>query len=193
MADSAGAAANDIDGMIAQIGASNVDIGKQLNNVKSGKGANPKKSGGGNKASEPDWMDPVEDKPDVYHDVNIELKLISSQLDKIQSQTNKLFGKKLIDNLNDQLNLLNKQIDTTNVKLDIARSEVTRLQDELKGKGVSFNSDGTIANYAAAYNAQLAALNQVIANYDSMTKEQQDAYKKTVENAKEDFENFKKI
>ena len=192
LADSAGAAANDIDGMIAQIGASNVDIGKQLNNVKSGKGANPKKSGGGSKASEPDKMDTLEDKPDVYHDVNVQLELISKNLDKVQSQTSKLFGKNLIDNLNKQLNLLNKQIDTSNEKIRIARGEASRLQQELGTKGVAFNSDGTIANYANAYNAQLAYVNSIIANYNSMTKEQQEAYKETVEQAKKDFEDFKK-
>lgn len=193
LADSAGAAANDIDGMIAQIGASNVDIGNQLGNIKSGKGANPKKSGGGgSKASEPDKMETLEDKPDVYHDVNIQLELISKNLDKIQSQADKLFGQNLIDNLNEQLNLLNEQIDTSNKKINIARGEAARLKNELSGQGVTFNADGTIANYANAYNAQLAYVNSIIANYNSMTKEQQDAYKDTVEQAKKDFEDFKK-
>lgn len=193
LADSAGAAANDIDGMIAQIGASNVDIGNQLGNIKSGKGANPKKSGGGgSKASEPDKMETLEDKPDIYHDVNIQLELISKNLDKIQSQADKLFGQNLIDNLNEQLNLLNEQIDTSNKKIDIARGEAARLKNELSGQGVTFNADGTIANYANAYNAQLAYVNSIIANYNSMTKEQQDAYKDTVEQAKKDFEDFKK-
>lgn len=188
----AGRGANDIEGMIAQIGARSIETGKSLSNIAKGKGANPKESGGGSKASEPDKMDTLEDKPDVYHDVNVQLELISKNLDKVQSQTSKLFGKNLIDNLNKQLNLLNKQIDTSNEKIRIARGEASRLQQELGTKGVAFNSDGTIANYANAYNAQLAYVNSIIANYNSMTKEQQEAYKDTVEQAKKDFEDFKK-
>ena len=188
LADSAGAAANDIDGMIAQIGASNVEIGHNLGNIKSGKGSGD--SGGSSKEKEPDQMDYVEGDIDRYHDVNIELEQISTTLDRLQKQQDKLFGQNLIDNLDKQLQSLNDQIDTTNEKIAIARGELSELRGELAQKGVSFNADGTIANYASAYQSQLNYVNSLIAQYNSMSAEAQEGFKEVVEQAQEDFDTF---
>ena len=165
------------------------------NNASKGKTGNSggRKSGGGgggSKAKEPDKMDPLEKEIDRYHDVNVQLELISNDLDKLEKQKDKLFGKDLITNLNKRLKLLDKQIDTTNEKRQIARGEIQELQDKLSGKGVSFNTDGTIANYAAAYASQLNYVNSLIARYNSMSAEAQEGFKDTVEQAKEDFDKF---
>lgn len=163
------------------------------NNAKKGKTGGSGKSGGGgggSKAKEPDKMDPLEKEIDRYHDVNVQLELISNDLDKLEKQKDKLFGKDLITNLNKRLKLLDKQIDTTNEKIKIARGETQELQDKLRGKGVSFNTDGTIANYAAAYASQLNYVNSLIARYNSMSAEAQEGFKDSVEQAKEDFDKF---
>ena len=163
------------------------------NNAKKGKTGGSGKSGGGgggSKAKEPDKMDPLEKEIDRYHDVNVQLELISNDLDKLEKQKDKLFGKDLITNLNKRLKLLDKQIDTTNEKIKIARGETQELQDKLRGRGVSFNVDGTIANYAAAYASQLNYVNSLIARYNSMSAEAQEGFKDTVEQAKEDFDKF---
>ncbi len=146
--------------------------------------------GGGGSAKEPDTMDPVEKEKDRYHDVDIQLKQIQTDLDKLDKQRKKLFGKDLIANLNKRLDLLNKQIDTTNEKIKIARGETQELQDKLRGKGVSFNADGTIANYAQAYASQLNYVNGLINQYNNMSAEAQEGFKDTVEQAKEDFDKF---
>lgn len=157
-------------------------------------GGSPGKSSGGKKGGgstkKPNTEKPVEDKKDRYHDINIVLKQISTELDKLQKQEDKLLGTKLIDNLNKQLVLLNKQIDASNAKIAIARGEMSELQAKLSSKGVQFNADGTIANYAAAYTAQLNYVNGIISNYNSMSAEAQESYKETVEKAKEDFNKF---
>lgn len=189
-ATSARAQANDIEGMIAQIGARSIEAGKGLSNVASGKGANPKK-GSSKKEKDPDIMDNVEDKTDPYHDVNIQLELIDANLKKLQSQQDKFFGTKLIDNYNKQLTQLNKKIDTTKEKLAIANGEKAKLASELTSKGATFNADGTIANYEQLYMNQLAAVNSVIDHYNSLSAEAQEGYKDTVEAAKKDFEKFK--
>ena len=163
------------------------------NNARKGKTSGGGKSGGGgggSKAKEPDKMDPLEKEIDRYHDVNIQLELISNDLDKLEKQKDKLFGKDLITNLNKRLKLLDKQIDTTNEKIKIARGETQELQDKLRGKGVSFDADGTISNYAAAYASQLNYVNSLIARYNSMSAEAQEGFKDTVEQAKEDFDKF---
>lgn len=186
LADSAGASANDIEGMIAQIGASNVEIGANLGSIRSGKGS----KGSSESAKDPDLMDYLEDEKDRYHDIDIILQQISTDLDILQKQQDKLFGQDLIDNLNEQLALLDDQIDATNEKINIANQEVSELRSNLANRGVTFNADGTIANYASAYQAQLAYVNSLIAQYNSMSAEAQEGFKDTVEKAQEDFETF---
>lgn len=158
-----------------------------------GKSPGSGSGGGGSKGSEPkepDKQEQIEGDKDRYHDVNIELEQIQTNLDRLEKQQDKLFGQDLIDNLNKQLKELNNQIDTTNEKLVIARGELSELRAELAQKGVSFNEDGTIANYSAAYDAQLNYANGIINKYNSMSAEAQETYKETVDKAKEDFDKF---
>ena len=194
LADSSGKAANDIEGMMAQIGASNIEIADKLGNIRSGKGANPKEGSGkkGGSEKEPDYMEGLKDEKDIYHDINIVLSQISTELDKLDKQRKKLFGQDLIDNLNKQLGFLNKQIDATGEKINIARGEASLLKTQLLAAGVSFNPDGTISNYAQAYNSQLNYVNSLIAQYDNMSAEAQEGFKDTVEQAKKDFDTFVK-
>ena len=148
--------------------------------------------GGGSKPKEPDKQDALEDEKDPYHDIDIRIKQISTDLEKLNKQQSKFFGQKLINNLNKQWDLLNSQIDASKTKISIAKDEMGKLQGKLGEKGVSFNADGTIANYAQAYDAQLNYVNSIISKYNSMSAEEQEKYKETVEKAKEDFEKFKK-
>ena len=184
LADSSGAAANDIEGMIAGIGAYNIESLSGLNNIKKGKGSKD-----GSK-KDPDLKDNLEDEKDIYHDINIILKQISTELDRLQTQEKKLVGQDLIDNLNEQWGRLQDTIDATNEKIKIARGEMSRLQGELGAKGVTFNPDGTIANYAAAYDQQLATVNAVINHYNSLSADAQEGYKDTVEQAEKNWEEF---
>ena len=160
---------------------------------KLGSGGKGKKGGGGGSGGstkDPDKMDPLEKEADRYHDVDVQLDLIDKDLDKLDKQKKKLFGQDLINNLNKRLGLLNKQIDVTNEKIRIARGETQELRDKLSGKGVSFNADGTIANYAQAYASQLNYVNGLINQYNSMSAEAQEGFKDTVDKAKEDFDKF---
>lgn len=162
--------------------------GKKVGN--GGKGKSGGGGGGSSKAKEPDVLEPIEKEADRYHDVNVQLELIDKDLDKLDKQKKKLFGQDLINNLNKRLGLLNKQIDVTNEKIKIARGETQELQDKLANKGVAFNADGTIANYAEAYAAQLNYVNSLIAQYNNMGAEAQEGFKDTIDKAKEDFETF---
>lgn len=152
-----------------------------------------KSGGGGSKGSEPkepDRQERVESDKDRYHDVNIELEQIQTNLDRLEKQQDKLFGQDLINNLNKQLKELNNQIDKTNDKLVIARGELSEIRAQLSQKGVTFNDDGTIANYSAAYDSQLNYVNSIIDKYNNMSAESQEAYKETMEQAQEDFDKF---
>ena len=141
-------------------------------------------------SDKPDKMDPVEATVDRYHKINTQITKVDNSLKKLQAEQEKFVGAKLIDNLNKQWELLNTQIDNYNEKLRIANGEQEELAEKLSGKGVLFNEDGTINNYVEAIRSQEAYVNSLVANYNSMSKAQQEKYKDTVEQAKKDFEQF---
>ena len=174
--------------------------GGSMNNYSSknkggGSPGGSKKSGGGGGSSqpkEPSKEEKVESEKDPYHDIDIRIKGISDSLDKLSDQQSKFFGQKLIDNLNSQYKLLEEQIDATTEKIQIARGEQARLRAELSQKGVTFNANGTISNYSAAYDAQLSYVNSLIDKYNGMSAEEQEKFKETLDKAKEDFDEFVK-
>ena len=110
----------------------------------------------------------------------------------LSKEQEKLVGTDLIDNLAKQYGLLNKEIETTAKKLEIANSEQKRLQSELSAFGITFDKDSNIANYADVYIQQQNELNAVYGRYNSMSKDAQENYESTLKAAEEKWENFKK-
>ena len=147
--------------------------------------------GGGSKPKEPDKMDKSNDEIDRYHDINIVLKQLETQFDRLGKAQEKLIGKALIDNLNQQLKILEKQKQTLAQKIELERQEAAELQGDLAKEGVKFNKDGTIANYADVLKAKENYVNSLIEKYNGMSAEEQESYKETVEKAKEDYEKLK--
>ena len=154
-----------------------------------GKSSGSGKKGGGG-SSKPSKEKPLDKKTDPYHDINIQLALTNSKLKLVQSQNDKAFGAKKIENYNNQLQLLNQKLDQTKQKMAIARKEQERLGGLLANRGARFNADGTLANYEELYKSELAKVNAMIDNYNNMSKEEQEAYKDTLDAAKEDFSKF---
>ena len=176
------------------------DTGSKAKAVKNSGGSGkkvtpPKNSGSGKKGSgsekDPDKMDALEEEADRYHEIDTDIKLIETDLDRIEKKKKKAFGADLINLLNQQLQKLDKQMDNYNKKLQIANQEQAELRSKLSGKGVSFDADGTISNYMQAFAAQQAYVNSLIAQYNSMSADAQEGFKDTVEKAQEDFEKFK--
>lgn len=153
--------------------------------------SNAKSQSGSGKDEKPDKMDPIKAEIDRYHKVNTQITKVDNSLKKLQSQQEKFVGSKLINNLNKQWELLNTQISNYNEKLRIANQEQAELANKLSNKGVQFNADGTVANYAESVKAQEAYVNSLIDKYNSMSKAQQESYKDTVEQAKKEFDEFK--
>lgn len=104
----------------------------------------------------------IENEVDLYHDVNIELNFIEKKLSKLQKLQKNLVGNELVKNLQAQ----NKQLDEQNKKLQekskIQEKDLYNQSSVLRGYGITFNSDGSIANYEQAYNFALNDLNSVI-------------------------------
>lgn len=197
LAEQAEKAENDILGMIKQneallnkmkAGYGNVAGGKDINGKTSGS-----KSGGGSKSEkQPNKIDPLKDEINRYHDIDLQLKQINTDLTKIQNQQKKLFGKDLLDNLNQQLKLLQKQKEATQEKIDIAKQQQKELRATLEKQDVQFAADGTISNYADILKQKLDAYNTLVEVYNNLDAESQKAFKDTVDAAKKEYEQFKK-
>ena len=200
LAKAAGSQINDINGMIAQIGAKGVGTAKALGNIYRGTGSGGRKSNSGSgsgssargNSSEPDTIDLLDEKIDRYHKVDIRINQLNTDLSRLQTLQDKLTGKELLNNLNKQLDILEKQRDTYHDKVQLAKQEKNELYETLKAKGVQFDgTNGTISNYATALTNQEAYVNSVIAKYNAMSADEQKTYKDVVEQAKKEYETFK--
>lgn len=140
---------------------------------------------------DPDAIEYLEDERDIYHDINIELDLLANKLDLIAEEQEKLAGKNLIDNLNQQLVILEQQVNKQREKLAMQKQEQKDMQAALKMQGVEFYDDGTVANYNEALNTHMAAVNAAITYYNSLSAEAQEAYQDQLDNIKEEYEKFK--
>lgn len=156
-----------------------------------GKGSGSGGGSGKDNKKEADHIDQLEDEADTYHDIDLEISQIETDLKRLQDRQEKLSGKDLIDNLNKQLEVLEKQKKAYQDKIELARMELGVLKEALATQGVTFASDGYISNYYSALQAKLNHTNEVIAKYNNMSATEQETFKETVEQAKEDYENFK--
>lgn len=184
----------------AKLLASQKDTNAALAGASSGLGGkSPSGSGGrgsdssAKKEEEPEILDQLEDEADLYHDIDLQIKNISEDLDRLQKQQEKLFGKDLIDNLNKQLEILEKQKEAYEDKLEIAKMEADAIKTMLSAQGVTFDEGGLIANYYSAMDAKLNYVNSIITKYNNMSAAEQETYKDTVDKAKEDYESFKSL
>ena len=158
---------------------------------KGGKGSGGK--GGSSSDAQADKIDLLQDESEVYHDIDLEIKNITRDLDALQKKQEKLTGKELIKNLQEQLDLLEKQKKAYGEKIEIAEIQSGAYKSALKQEGVTFDADGNITNYFNIMKTKLDNVNKMITKYNGMSKAEQKKYKQTVEDAKKDYENFKKI
>ena len=147
--------------------------------------------GGGGGSKKPKKEKPIESKKDRYHDVNAKLSQIDEELEDIGRDQEKLFGKDLLDALNKELEILERQRDVLKEKLDIARDEQAELRAKLALEGVTFNEDGTIANYLTIVQQKEDELNALINQYNAMSAEEQETFMEEVLGpAQEAYEEF---
>ena len=176
----------------------------------SGKGGKGKGGGGGGgkgKAAKPDTSKkdpkkPLETQKDLYHDINIELAGISRDLERVQKVQDRLYGKELIDNLNKQVAILDKQKEKLKQKQKIQEQDLKNQQKTLKNLGATFDKYGNINNYLSliqekqkAVNTLTARANKIIEEYNASTDAEHkkklaadiEAYNKQIQKAQEDL------
>ena len=132
--------------------------------------------GGGGKESKPDTSqketkEELKEQIDLYHDINIELGDLNRQLENTKKKQNRLYGKDLINNLNQQNNVLDKQIGKLEEKYQLQKQDQTQQQEQLKNLGVVFDEYGKIANYMDLLKIKQTEINELIKQYNELIKE----------------------
>lgn len=164
LADSAGASANDIEGMIAQIGASTVNLDNLFGNVSSGKES---KGSGGSKGKTYNKEDlkTLQEVEDRYHEINREIQRQDDLLDDLSNTTDRAWGTDALDGYENEIKALEKQQELYNQKLKEAQNYL--VQDS-----------ALVKKYFA--DAQIGA-NDEITNYEDLLRENLNLYNAAVE------------
>lgn len=150
------------------------------------------KGGGGSKASKPKKKDPIEEEIDRYERVNTLLKAIENDFDKIANEKDRLTGFDVADNMNEEIDLLEKQIALHKEKLAIQKDEAKELQGELAGFGITFDEEGFIKNYADIHRKLEAEVNNLINQYNATSSEEgQESLEEKIEAAEKRLDKFK--
>jgi TP901 family phage tail tape measure protein len=184
-ANSAGAKANDIEGMIAEIGATGIDLNHLMGNVGDGNGPDgPDDKGGSDKKDkdafefDPNQLKQLDEEAERYHEIENSLESIGRELEDIATQKDRAFGK-------DKLALMNKEEAALKKQIELQkkyRQEIKKNKDDdasvMKKKwGATLDGDDNISNYDeitkkqvdsynAAYATYIASKNAAVADYN---------------------------
>lgn len=190
LADSTGAAANDIEGMIAQIGASTTELDGLLTNISNGNGP----GGGSNgKTLDKEDLKTLDEVEDRYHNINRQLERQLDLLDDIDNATDRAYGKDKLAKFQEGIKALEKEQELLNKKLSEAK-DVYLPQDIAAVKqyfsNAQIDSNGEITNYEELlrlnmemYNAEVEKYNLAVAG-KTLTDEEAEALKDQLETAK---------
>lgn len=136
-------------------------------------------------------IDLLEEEIDAYHDINILIKELDTNLSRLQKQQSKLYGKDLIDNLKQQGELLDQQISNYEEKIRLSQMELAVTRQRLQAEGVQFSADGTVSNYSAAMQKKIDYIRDLQAQYNAMSAEDQENFKDTLDKAEKAYDKFK--
>ena len=199
LADSAGASANDIEGMIAQIGASTVNLDNLFGNVSSGKGS---KGSGGSKGKTYDKEDlkTLQEVEDRYHEINREIQRQDDLLDDLSNTTDRAWGTEALDGYENEIKALEKQQELYNQKLKEAQNYL--VQDSALVKkyfaDAQIGADGEITNYEDLLRENLNLYNAAVERYNlavagkTLSEEEHTALKNQLDAEKKLFEQRQK-
>lgn len=199
LADSAGASANDIEGMIAQIGASTTNLDNLFGNISSGKGS---KGGSGSKGKTYDKEDlkTLQEVEDRYHEINREIQRQDDLLDDLSNTTDRAWGTEALDGYENEIKALEKQQELYNQKLKEAQNYL--VQDSALVKkyfaDAQIGADGEITNYEDLLRENLNLYNVAVERYNlavagkTLSEEEHTALKNQLDAEKKLFEQRQK-
>lgn len=199
LADSAGASANDIEGMIAQIGASTTNLDNLFGNISSGKGS---KGGSGSKGKTYDKEDlkTLQEVEDRYHEINREIQRQDDLLDDLSNTTDRAWGTEALDGYENEIKALEKQQELYNQKLKEAQDYLVRDSALVKKyfADAQIGADGEITNYEDLLRENLNLYNAAVERYNlavagkTLSEEEHTALKNQLDAEKKLFEQRQK-
>lgn len=202
MAATAAANANDIEGMIYQIGATAGSAGHSLGNVgsSSGSGSGSGGSGGGggssNRTYDKEELKTLEDVEDRYHNINRQIERQSDLLDDLSNSTDRAWGTEALEGYAAEIAALEEQQENYNQKLLEAQDYLKSDGDLVKQYFADANiaANGEITNYEELlkenlnlYNAEVERYNQAVAGKE-LSEEEYNKYKAQLDEAQQLFE-----
>lgn len=158
-----------------------------------GGGGGSKGGGGGSgKSYEPKKKDPIEDELDRYERVNTLLEDAENRYDRLNADRERLTGFDMADDMEKEVELLNRQIALHREKLEIQKEEAQELRDELSSQyGITFDAEGFITNYATTHDRLVNEVNSLINQYNNTTTEEgQEALEEQIEDAQDALDDF---
>lgn len=157
-----------------------------------GSGGSGGGGGGSGKSYEPKKKDPIEDELDRYERVNTMLEDAENRYERLNSDRERLTGFDMADAMEEEVELLNRQIALHREKLEIQKEEAQELRDELSSQyGITFDAEGFITNYAATHDRLVNEVNSLINQYNNTsTEEGQEALEEQIEDAEDALDNF---
>ena len=158
----------------------------------SGGGGGSKGGGGSGKSYEPKKKDPIEDELDRYERVNTMLEDAENRYDRLNADRERLTGFDMADDMEKEVELLNRQIALHQEKLKIQKEEAQELRDELSSQyGITFDAEGFITNYATTHDKLVNEVNSLINQYNNTTTEEgQEALEEQIEDAQDALDDF---
>ena len=148
--------------------------------------------GGSGKSYEPKKKDPVEDELDRYERVNTMLEDAENRYERLNADRERLTGFDMADDMEKEVELLNRQIALHREKLEIQKEEAQELRDELSSQyGITFDAEGFITNYATTHDKLVNEVNSLINQYNNTTTEEgQEALEEQIEDAQDALDDF---
>lgn len=199
LADSAGASANDIEGMIAQIGASTTNLDNLFGNISSGKGSKGE-SGSKGKTYDKEDLKTLQEVEDRYHEINREIQRQDDLLDDLSNTTDRAWGTEALDGYENEIKALEKQQELYNQKLKEAQNYL--VQDSALVKkyfaDTQIGADGEITNYEDLLRENLNLYNAAVERYNlavagkTLSEEEHTALKNQLDAEKKLFEQRQK-
>ena len=169
--------------------------GSGVNTVGSSSGGGGKKSGGGGGgggSKKAKTEKKSEEKADRYQNVNAHLDRLSTSLEKVADEQDRLAGKDMLENMAEQVELIKQQAEWHQKKLDIQKEEAAELRNELgQDYGITFDSDGFMTNYQEIHKQLVAEYDALVDQYNATSDEEgQEKIKEKMDAVKEKIDNF---
>ena len=148
--------------------------------------------GGGGSSYTPKTKDRNEDEIDRYEEVNTKLEDIGNEFERINSNRERLVGFDMVDGMNEEIKLLQRQIELHYQKLEIQKQEAEELRNELSSQyGITFDDEGFMTNYATVHQSLIDEVNRLIDQYNATTSESgQESLEEQIESAEDRLNDF---